>query len=50
MNKNRQIIEDDEIDDQEWLKATWKNEVFEFLYDDSEDIYSLNDGTPVDGT
>ncbi len=35
------------IQDKEWLKATSKNPSFDFLQDEAEDIYSLNDGTPI---
>ena len=37
-----QAIEDDEIDDSLWLKATTHNPVFDFLSDEVEDVYSVN--------
>ena len=36
------IEEEDEIDDNLWLKATALNPVFDFLDDEAEDIYSVN--------
>jgi HKD family nuclease len=36
------------IQDKQWLKAISKNPSFDFLQDESEDIYSLNDGNPLD--
>lgn len=40
--------EDTDIDEKEWLKAASGNEVFDFLNDEGEDIYSLEDGKPLD--
>ena len=40
--------EDDEIDEIEWLKAAASNPVFAFLHDPEEDIYTLEDGKPLD--
>lgn len=40
--------ESDEISDAAWLQAATKNEVFDFLNDPDEDIYSLADGKPLD--
>ena len=40
------IEEENEIDDNLWLKATALNPVFDFLNDETEDIYSVNDGKP----
>jgi hypothetical protein len=40
--------EDDEIDEMEWLKAAASNPVFAFLHDPEEDIYTLEDGKPLD--
>ncbi len=31
----------------EWLQAASKNDVFDFLNDDAEDIYTLEDGKPL---
>lgn len=36
-----------DIDDNDWLSATLKNEAFHFLNEEEEDIYSLDDGKPV---
>ncbi|MBI1766166.1 MAG: hypothetical protein HYR56_32585 [Acidobacteria bacterium] len=40
--------ESEELDEREWLQAASKNEVFDFLNDPDEDIYSLKDGKPLD--
>jgi|CXWL01.1.fsa_nt_gi hypothetical protein len=37
-----------DIDEEEWLSAVSNNDVFEFLADDSENIYTLADGRPVE--
>ncbi|HLA94335.1 MAG TPA: hypothetical protein VK612_01345 [Pyrinomonadaceae bacterium] len=39
--------EDTDINEVEWRKAIGANDVFEFLSDDSEDIYTLADGMPI---
>jgi len=39
--------EDTDISEKEWLNATNKNDVFDFLNDESEGIYTLDDGKPV---
>lgn len=39
---------DDDISEDEWLYAAAKNQAFDVLHDPAEDIYTLNDGTPVD--
>ena len=38
---------EEHIDDQTWRTAAAKNPSFSFLYDEAEDIYSLEDGKPV---
>ena len=40
--------ESEDLDEREWLQAASKNEVFDFLNDPDEDIYSLKDGKPLD--
>lgn len=40
------VYDDTEITDKEWLAIAAKNPVFAFLYDEEEDIYSINDGKP----
>lgn len=44
------LSEDDETseDEQQWLYSISKNPSFDFLNEPEEDIYSLNDGEPVD--
>ncbi len=39
--------EDTDINEKEWLKAASDNEVFDFLNDEDEDIYTLEDGKPL---
>ena len=39
--------EDADISEKEWMKAASGNEVFDFLNDEDEDIYTLEDGKPV---
>ena len=34
-------------DEKEWLRSASENEVFDFLADDEEDIYTLADGKPL---
>jgi hypothetical protein len=35
-----------EITDKEWLAMAAKNPAFAFLYDDEEDVYTIEDGRP----
>ena len=37
---------EEEINETEWLQTAAKNQVFDFLHDPAEDIYSLTDGKP----
>ncbi|MDD5308602.1 MAG: hypothetical protein PHU25_14890 [Deltaproteobacteria bacterium] len=37
----------DEVDEMMWMKAASANEVFEFLADPGEDIYTVSDGKPI---
>ena len=39
--------EAEDIDENEWLKAAAINPVFAFLHDPEEDIYTLEDGKPL---
>lgn len=36
-----------DISEKEWMKTASKNEVFDFLSDEAEDIYTLEDGKPI---
>lgn len=38
---------DDGFTEKEWLQSVSKNEAFDFLKSDSEDIYTLEDGKPI---
>ena len=42
------IPESDDVSENEWLRAAAKNEVFDFLNDAGEDIYSATDGKPLE--
>lgn len=39
--------EEDDIDDALWLEAVSKSESFDFLKDEGEEIYTVEDGKPV---
>ena len=39
--------EEDDIDDALWLEAVSKSDSFDFLKDEGEEIYSVEDGKPV---
>ena len=39
--------EDADIGEKEWMKAASGNDVFDFLHDEAEDIYTLEDGKPL---
>jgi hypothetical protein len=41
------VLLDEDIDDSQWLRSASENEVFDFLADESEDIYTAEDGTPI---
>lgn len=41
------LFDEDEVGEKDWLKAASGNEVFDFLRDEGEDIYSLEDGKPL---
>lgn len=41
------MAEDEELDEQAWLNAVSSNPSFAFLNDPAEDIYTLEDGHPV---
>jgi hypothetical protein len=50
-NKKVKVIilydDSDDISDREWLTAIANNLAFDFLKDESENIYSLSDGKPL---
>ena len=39
-------IEEDSIEEREWLRAAAANPAFDFLKEPVEDIYTVTDGTP----
>ena len=38
---------DEDVDEKDWLRSAAENEAFEFLSDEDEGIYTLEDGKPV---
>ena len=51
LNKHVKIIvlfdqEEDEFDETTWLRSVSVNPAFDFLKDEAEDIYTINDGEP----
>ncbi len=46
MKKTILMLDDNDIDEMEWLKAAATNPAFDFLNNFEEDIYSLEDGKP----
>jgi hypothetical protein len=40
--------EAENINENEWRQAAAKNEAFDFLHDAEEDIYSIEDGKPLE--
>lgn len=40
------VPDDNDVDEQLWLKAAAANPAFDFLKDAKEDIYSVHDGKP----
>ena len=41
------FVDDDDDEEKTWLKSISNNPEFDFLNDPEEDIYSLNDGKPL---
>jgi len=41
------IDEEEDFNEDEWLESALGNDVFEFLKDESEDIYTSEDGKPI---
>ena len=39
--------ENTDINEKEWMQAASKNDAFDFLNDEAEDIYTLEDGKPI---
>lgn len=42
------LFSEDDFEEKQWLQAASKNDVFDFLKDKAEDIYTLNDGKPIE--
>ena len=41
------VLIDDDVDERLWLRSAERNDVFDLLSDESEDIYSAEDGFPI---
>ena len=41
------LFDEDDFSEKEWLKAASENDAFDFLDDEVEDIYTLEDGKPL---
>lgn len=41
------LFDENDLSEKAWLKAASQNDVFEFLKDEAEDIYNLEDGKPL---
>ena len=41
------VLIDEDIDERQWHHAAERNDVFDLLADESEDIYSVQDGFPI---
>jgi hypothetical protein len=41
------LFDEDDLSERQWLKAASKNDAFDFLNDEAEDIYTLEDGKPL---
>lgn len=39
---------EEEISEVEWLKAASRNPAFQFLHDAAEEIYTIEDGKPIE--
>lgn len=42
------LFAEDDLREKDWLKAASSNDAFGFLNDEAEDIYTLEDGKPLD--
>ena len=42
------LIEEDELNERDWMRAAAQGGGFDFLHALDEDIYTLNDGKPFD--
>jgi hypothetical protein len=42
------VLIDEDVNESDWSKSAASNEAFDFLTDDSEDIYSPLDGSPLE--
>ncbi len=41
------LFDEDDFSEKEWLRVASKNDAFDFLNEETEDIYTLEDGKPV---
>jgi hypothetical protein len=42
------VLLDDDLSEPQWSRSATVNGVFNLLSDDSEDVYTSSDGTPID--
>jgi hypothetical protein len=42
------VLLDDDLSESQWSRSATVNDVFNLLSDDSEDVYTSSDGTPID--
>lgn len=42
------MAEEEDLDDDDWLKAVSVNPAFDFLQEEAENIYTVTDGKPLD--
>ena len=41
------LFDENDFEEREWMKSGSKNQVFDFLSDETEDIYTIADGKPL---
>ena len=41
------VLYDDDVNESDWMRSAAANSAFDFLADEGEDIYTLNDGRPL---
>lgn len=41
------LFDEDDLSEKDWMRAISKNDAFDFLNEEAEDIYTLEDGKPV---
>lgn len=41
------LFDEDDLSEKEWLRVASENDVFNFLDNEAEDIYTIEDGKPI---